>query len=80
MQIKIPLPQWVLRTWDKIGDWLNIPLWRRGKLELRIIDIIMVIMFIVCVSYYYHVGGWLLAAQGGAMFIFVSLVALWILR
>lgn len=69
MAIHLPhAPRWLTR----IGDWLNEPLWR-----FRRIDPILVFLGVFCVLYYYWTSGLYMAIVGGAMFGFITMIALW---
>lgn len=71
--MKITIPRWLVAAWDVFCDHINKPVYRR----VRRIDVLMALFFIVCVVYYYMTGGWLLALQGAAMYIFLAMIALW---
>lgn len=72
MQIPLPrMPQW-FRRWL---DWVNVPLYKR----MRRIDVIIGVAFIFCVGWYWFTTGWIGALQGGALFVFLAMCALWIL-
>lgn len=61
------------------GDWSNIPIYQRRRLEVRRIDILMALGFIGCVSYYWIVSGWQGAITGGLLYILMVMVGLWLL-
>jgi len=42
------------------------------------IDILLVIMFCLCVGYYYWTDGWYMALLGGVTFVFFAMCALWL--
>jgi uncharacterized membrane protein YagU involved in acid resistance len=69
------MPRW----FDRYMDWVNVPIYTRGKLELRRIDIVIALAGIICVSWYGYTGGWQGALMGAAMYVFVAMIALWIL-
>jgi hypothetical protein len=75
--VKIRIPLRVALLWDRTHEWGYTPFYQRGPITIRKIDPIIAVSFISCVSYYYYLAGWLAAAQGAAMFIFVGLCALW---
>jgi hypothetical protein len=87
MQIKIP--RFMSRVSTAFGDWVNVPIWRWRRRqtywnsatyrELRRIDVLIVLGGIICTSYYFVTGGWLLALQGAGIYVFVVMIALWIL-
>lgn len=73
--MKIRIPRRVTAAWDFFMDWANVVvIWR-----LRRLDFVMAALFVFCVSYYYWAGGWLVALQGGVLFIFIAMMALWVL-
>jgi hypothetical protein len=76
--MKIPLPR-MPRWFDRYMDWINEPIWTRGRLELRRIDVVVAIGFFVCVAYYWWAAGFLSALAGGLLYIFLAMVALWML-
>jgi hypothetical protein len=72
MKIKIPTP--MVRTWDRLGDWGNVEVWRR----VRRLDLLVVVFFFACISRYWHTGGWFGALQGGAYYIAITAMALFL--
>lgn len=78
MRIKIRLPQWLESAWDRYMAWVNVPLWTRGRFEVRRIDVGLAIGFVICVAYY-SMYGWQSALAGGAMYVLMAMIALWIL-
>jgi len=78
MQMKIP--RIISRASAAFGDWANVSIWTQsGRREVRRIDVLIAIGFVACTSYYYWSGGWLSALQGAGMYVFVVMVALWVL-
>jgi hypothetical protein len=81
--MKIPLPNrlldWLECHFAPLGDWLNKKLFLIGRTEIRLSDLLLTFFFFVCVGYYYFTDGWIAAAQGGALYIFIAMVALWFL-
>lgn len=67
------------RFLDRYLDWVNVPVWCRGRLELRRLDIAVGCSFLFCVTYYWFIWGWLGALKGGMLFIFIAMCALWLL-
>jgi hypothetical protein len=78
--MKIPLPKrfldWLERHYEPIGNWLNNELFLIGRIEIRLVDLLLIFFFFVCVGYYYLTSGWIAAAQGGALFVMIAMVAL----
>jgi hypothetical protein len=73
MQIKIPDRFW--RAYDAYEEWVNEPVWKR----VRRIDVILAASFIFCVGYYWVTTGPMGALQGGALFVMIAMIAMWIL-
>ena len=76
MQIKIPMP--LVRAADRLGDYLNIPLWQRGRIEIRNVDVWVAIGAIPCIGWYAYTGGWWGAVAGALLYIFVCMCSLWL--
>lgn len=76
--MKIPLPTKLidryLRWYAPIGDWINVPIYKR----VRRIDIVLVILGVACTAYYGFASGWQGALMGGLMYIFVIMLAAWL--
>jgi hypothetical protein len=77
MKIRIPIPQKVLRAFEHFEDWANVPVWLWPWHNLRL-DIVLLVLFLFCVSWYYYTLGLLWAITGGLLFIFIGMCALWI--
>ena len=43
MKLKITIPPRIATMWDSYMDWVNEPIWTRGRLEARRIDLIIAI-------------------------------------
>jgi hypothetical protein len=74
--MNIPIPQWLINLWITFGDMTNVWIWRRGRCEVRRIDILIVILFLFITAWYWVVYGWQGALQGGVMFIVIAALAL----
>jgi hypothetical protein len=78
-----PLPPrlsgWLTTAWTRFEDWNNVPIYRRGRLEVRRIDILIALGFVGCVSYYCIVSGWQGAMTGGLLYILMAMLGLWLL-
>ena len=77
MNFRIPIPRWLVSAWDRFGDWANVAVWQRGRLELRRVDLIIAAGFVFSTGYYYFTIGWLGAVQSAALYIFIAMIALW---
>jgi hypothetical protein len=60
-------------------DWMNVPVWMRGELEVRRIDIIMAIMGVFIFCFYLLLYSWQWAVLGTLTYIMVLMVVLWML-
>lgn len=58
-------------------DWVNEPIGRLGRFELRRIDVVIALAGIGVTAWYAWTGGWLGALQGGMMYVLVAMAALW---
>lgn len=58
-------------------DWVNGPIWRRGRLALRRIDLVLAAGFVVCVAWYGAEHGLIGAVQGAVGYGLVVIVSLW---
>ena len=76
--MNIRIPSAVMRHVDRLGDWANVPIWVKGRLELRRLDLFVVAFFFACVAYYWHTSGPMGALQGGALYIALAALALWV--
>jgi hypothetical protein len=73
--MKIRIPHALARAYDAWEDWVNVSVWGR----VRRIDVLLVIGFIGCVSWYAYTMGWQGALMGGVMYLAVAAMALWLL-
>jgi hypothetical protein len=82
--LRIPLPNRLLDWLRKVGepaiDWLNVPV-LRGKIEVRRIDVLIVLFGIICCLYYsYAYDSWLKGILiGGSEYILMVMIGLWFL-
>jgi len=75
MQIKIPL--WLISAWTALEDFMNVPLWKGRRFEIRIIDIVIAAGFFFCLAYYWFAAGdWRGAVAGAVMYLLVLATAL----
>ena len=77
MQLRIKIPEWATRRWDKFGDWANVSAWRRGPVDVRRIDLLISAGGVICVVYYWLQGGWLSALAGGLFYVMIVMISLW---
>jgi hypothetical protein len=76
MNIRIPIPAWLLRIWDRFGDWGNVLVWSWRRWYLVRLDLLLAASFVLSASYYGYSYGWRGAAQSAGMFTFVAMCAL----
>lgn len=77
--MNICIPRFVAAAWNAFGDWSNVPIYTRGRLEVRRIDVLLVLAGLFCVGYYWWTSGWQGALGGGAMYVLVLMMAMWML-
>lgn len=77
--MQIPLPRILARASDRFVDWGNLVVWQRGRLELRRLDVLNAATFLACVGWWSVSGGWLLAFQGGALYLAITAVCMFVL-
>lgn len=56
-------------------NWLNAPVYRR----VRRIDILLVLFGLICVGYYWYTTGWQGAILGGALYILMVMIGVWLI-
>jgi hypothetical protein len=76
VRIKIPAP--VAKALDSFGDWLNIILLRRGRLVVRVVDVIVGVIGTINVIWWYLLYSWLGALEGILMFVLAMMAAMWL--
>jgi hypothetical protein len=69
------MPRWVKRHLD----WINVPIYVRGRIRITRIDVVLAVLGAVCVGYYWSVLGWLGGLAGGLYFVMMVMIALWLL-
>jgi hypothetical protein len=78
MKIPLPsLPPRVRAIFDRYLDWVNVAIWTRGRIEIRRLDVLLVLMGILIAIYYLVVYSWQTALIGIATYILMVMVALW---
>jgi hypothetical protein len=75
MKIRIPYP--ILRAWDVSEAWVNVSVYSRGRIEVRRIDFLLALGFVLCVAYYGATLGVRGALLGGASYLVIAAVCLW---
>jgi hypothetical protein len=78
VNIRIRVPRFLQKIWNILGDWSNVTIYQRGKIEIRRIDVILAIMGIGIAIYYLLVYSWQMAILGTGMYIMMVMMALWI--
>lgn len=69
--MRIPIPRWLVRASAAFEEWGNVPIWTRGRLQLRRLDPLIALLGVICSGYYGWVNGW-----RGAVFSLIAYVAL----
>lgn len=79
--MKIRIPRRLVAAWDFFCDAVNVPVFtvkfRSHRHDVLRIDILLAILFCICVGWYYIVDGWFAALVGGLTFVFFAMCALW---
>jgi hypothetical protein len=70
---------WLKSTWTGLGEWSNVEIYRYKKLEIRRLDVLLLLMGIGIAIYYYLFYTWQTMVLGVAMYVMVLMVALWML-
>ena len=78
--MRIYVPQQVEAVTAIFDVWANVPLYQRGRVEVRRIDILIAVTWIFCTVYYGGTGGWTGALTGFLAYAMVLMTALWVLR
>lgn len=64
-------------TWKLWDEWINQPIYTRGRVRVTRIDVLLAGLGVVCVGYYYWTSGWLGALAGGLLYVMMMMIALW---
>jgi hypothetical protein len=75
MQIRIParLARWA----DNFADILNVVLYRRKRLVLRVVDVVVGLLATISTVWWYATAGWWGALEGVLMFVLAMMAAVW---
>ena len=65
-----------MRLWT---DWVNVPIYERGRIRVTRIDVLLVVVGVLCTGYYWWTSGWMGALQGGLLYVMTVMIALWML-
>lgn len=77
--MRIRIPSVIVTACERFADWGDAPAFRVRGREVRRIDVLIFIGFVICVSYYAATAGWQGAVVGAALYILLGMIALWIL-
>jgi len=83
--MNIRIPQTLERAWNNFCAWGDEPAWvikgtyRHNMITIRRIDIVIAAGGVACTMYYWINGGWLSALTGGALYILLAMMAIWML-
>jgi hypothetical protein len=75
----IRIPRVVTTAWDGFGEWANVPIYKLGRFEVRRLDVLLLLAGVFCVGYYWWTTDWHGALLGGAMYVLMLMMALWLL-
>jgi glucose-6-phosphate-specific signal transduction histidine kinase len=64
---------------DAFDNFINVRIYQRGRIEVRRIDVLLVLLGILIAVYYGWSGGWLGALTGVFAYAFSVMVAMWFL-
>ena len=79
--MRIPQPlgfAWLARIWTKLGDWGDVEVYRRGKLEIRRLDILLLLLGCSIAVFYWVFYSWQAALVGTLLYLLVMMCALWL--
>lgn len=79
MKVRVVIPRFVSRLWDATGDWTNEPVYTRGKIEARRIDVLLALFGIGIFLYYLVFHNWQMAVLSTLSYIMVIMMSLWFL-
>jgi hypothetical protein len=74
--VRIPIPRWIVRGAVAFEEWGNVPIWTRGRLQLRRLDVPLVLLCILTVAYYGWQNGWIGAMSSLIAYVAMSAVGL----
>ena len=75
--MNIRIPRFLVKAWDAFGEWANVNVYESRRIDVRRLDILLAVFFIIAVAYYSYTDGWIGGLIGGAFFILVAMWALW---
>jgi hypothetical protein len=78
--VRLPLPflgSWLTTMWRRFGDWSNVTIYERGKLEIRKLDILLLILGCSLAIFYWVFYSWQWAVLGTLFYIMVLMMVLW---
>lgn len=75
--MKVYVPLWLERGWTAFGEWANVAVWSRGRLEVRRIDVLLFFLGTFIMAYYWLFYGSRWAVAGTLMYVLVAMMALW---
>lgn len=78
-QMRVGIPRWLVWAWDKLGDWSNVTVYERGKIEVRRLDIMLAVFGVGGFVYYFVVYNWQMAVLSVLTYAMVLMIAMWII-
>jgi hypothetical protein len=77
MQIRLPrIPPALAGAISRLNDWMNVPVYRRGRIDIQRLDVFLALFGVVLAGYYWETGGWQSMIQGLGFYVFCIIVAL----
>lgn len=77
-RVEIRIPHRLAAAYEVYAGWINVPIYERGRFEIRRIDVVLALGGFGCVGWYWHTMGPLGAVAGGLAYAMVLIMALWI--
>jgi hypothetical protein len=72
--------KWVIKVWDRAGDWVNFPLYKWGNNhELRRIDVVLILGGCALFAYGFYYASWIGGIQVLAGYAMMVMIGLWFL-
>jgi hypothetical protein len=71
------VPLRIARAADNFADVLNVVLYRRARLVVRIVDVVVGILGTISAVWWYEASGWWGALEGVLMFVLAMMCAVW---
>lgn len=70
---------WLMTMWSAFGNWSNVEIYTYKKLEIRRIDVLLVLLGCSIAIYYLIFYSWQMSLLGLLLYIMAVMCALWML-